>query len=215
MKKIFLTIIISFLFATPVLAHQPRLIWQNSGEIAIDQPQVSKAYYDELSGAPRTYKLNLFEPAEIYMNVLVPDLPDSRKNFSFKVFQNGEEFLSMNGETFVWEKFYEEFAGDDYWKGPEIKKVFEKGEYSIVVSNPENSGKYVFASGDIESFPFGESVKTITALPELKKYFFEKSPLTAFNNYIGIVLVVLVFLVSGIIALGIFIFRKIKHKKRK
>lgn len=213
MKKIIFAIIFSFIFAATALAHQPRLIYDQPGEITIEAPTISKAYYDELNGTPRTYKFSLTEPTEVYLNVLVPDLADSQKNYSFKVMQNGQDLFDVSGQDYTWEQFYEPFGGDNYWKGPEIKNQYEKGDYTVVVSNPENKGKYVLAAGDIESFPLNESVKTLQNLPELKKDYFGKSSLSAFNNYIGLFLGGLI-LVGAILIVGIIlIVKRIRRKK--
>jgi hypothetical protein len=213
MKKIILTIIFSFLFAAPALAHQPRLIWDSSGQINIESPQISKAYYDELKGGTRIYKFNLAEPAEIYLNVLIPDIAGVQKNYSVDVFRDGASYSRLNGENFEWTQFYEEFGGDNYWKGPELKSELAKGEYTLVVSNPGNTGKYVLAVGDIESFPIGESLKTITGLPSLKKDFFNKSPFSAYNNYIGLFMAGIILILAGLITAIVLIVKKIKKRK--
>jgi hypothetical protein len=43
------------------------------------------------------------------------------------------------------------------------------------VSNKDNQGKYSLVIGQKESFPFGESIKTLVRLPALKIHFFNKS----------------------------------------
>lgn len=91
----------------------------------------------------------------------------------------------MDGNKFQWEPFYEEFAGDEYLKGPEREQQVSAGDYTIRVSNINNQGKYSLAIGKIESFPADEILKTFVALPHLKTQFFNKPRWTVSEGVIG------------------------------
>jgi hypothetical protein len=80
----------------------------------------------------------------------------------------------MDGNKFQRTPFHEEFAGDDYLKWPEREQRVSAGEYTIIVSNKDNQGKYSLAIGKIESFPANEILKTFISLPQLKTQFFNK-----------------------------------------
>ncbi len=82
------------------------------------------------------------------------------------------------------------------------------GLYRIEVFSPSNTGKYVLSIGKEESFTFSETLHTLKSLPVLKKDFFEKSPLTAFFNLIGLFL--LIFIILLIICIYIIIKKIIK-----
>jgi len=113
-----------------------------------------------------------------------------------------------------WTYFFEEFGGDGYYQGPEFKEEVEKGEYQIEVFSPDNQGKYVLAVGEKEEFPLDETINTLLLLPSLKKNFFNKPPLTAYFNLIGLFLFVpLVILLA--ISLGFFFFFRKKKKEKK
>ena len=169
-------------------AHQPRLVY---GEIStienpfiITNPEISQAFYGELKGSPDYYVIESLTPFNLYLNILAPaGIKLERKDFSVDV-NNGE--ILLNGTNMTWTKFFEPFAGDNYWKGPEAE-TNASGKYLIKVFNADNEGKYSLAVGKTESFPVGETVKTIFLMPRLK-IFFETSPFTAFFNIIGLFL---------------------------
>lgn len=203
-------------------AHQPRLIG-NVGAVEIKNPDVSQAFYGELKGVPALFYVVLDKPQVFYTGVLVPDLPNIGKDVSAAVFSNvssarqqvlyggGNEYL-LDGSNFQWTKFYEEFAGDYYWEGPEFKKELAAGDYIIKVFSPNNRGKYVLVVGEKETFPPKEMFKALLVLSKLKKDFFGKSPLTIFSSKIGHYLLILIGVVVAIIVIAFFVFR---WKKRK
>ena len=181
---------ISFGAVTIAQAYQPRLV--ESGELVlIKNPEVSQAFYGELKGREAYYLIELKQAGDLYLQLLVPDLPWISKDKTA-----GVEYLPELGERAVnfaqldlppeqWKKYFEEYAGDNYWQGPELKKPAEAGYYVVKISSPDNQGKYVLAAGQIEEFPAGEAVKALVTIPLLKKDFFQE-PLTQwFNGKIG------------------------------
>jgi hypothetical protein len=206
MEKIFLILIIIFslIIVESASAHQPRIV---SGEeiIQIENPEVSQAFYGELNGEPAYFEINSIEPFRFYIGILVPDLEGVKKDISARVYleevNDEKELLFLDGSNYNWEPYYEEFAGDSYYKGPEISKDFGKGKYIIEVFNSNNQGKYVLVIGEREEFPPKEIIKTIILLPSLKKDFFNKSPFTAYFNLTGLFLLIFLLVISGIVIL--------------
>ena len=101
-----------------------------------------------------------------------------------------------------WAKYYEEFAGDNYLKGPEKTIYLKAGDYTIKVGNPDNTGKYVLVVGQKEAWSVKEIINTLTVLPTLKKDFFETSPWKAYNNRVGLLalgLVIVLVIVLGLL----------------
>jgi hypothetical protein len=187
MKRLIIFLLAFVLALSLVSAHQPRLVFDKTSSIEnpfiITNPEISQAFYGELKGMPDYYLIDS-KNFNLYLNILSPaDINNERKDFSVEV-NNGE--ILLNGTNITWTKFFEPFAGDNYWKGPEIE-MQASGRYIIKISNPENMGKYSLAVGKIESFSVDETVKTILVMPRLK-IFFEKSPFTAFFNIIGLFL---------------------------
>lgn len=217
MKKIFLfSIAFSFLFniAFTAHAHQPKLIFDVK-EIEVLEPEVSKAYYDELEGNPVDYLIDSEEDFNLYVNILVPDIEGVQTNYLVEIFEDESPLFTLYPDSQEWEKFYEPFGGDDYLMGPEFEQQVEAGEYSIKVSNPANSGKYVLAIGKKESFPFLESVKMIFTLPKLKTEFFEKSFFSVFYNLVGLFLLGFIIVVVGLIFVIYKIYARYRSKKGK
>lgn len=199
-----------------VSAHQPRLVSDVESSIEnpiiILNPEVSQAFYGTLKGNPDYYLIDSDKNFNLYVNILSPDVKDARQDFIVIILKDNIQFATLNSTN--WTRFYEEFAGDWYFRGKEFEEQVEKGKYAIIVSNSNNIGKYSLAIGKIESFPFNEQVKTIIALPKLK-VFFERSPFTAFFNLIGLFLFVLLVIACLVIWLIVFIIRKVSTPPHK
>ena len=185
MKK-YVILLLFLLLISVVVAHQPRIT--SSEDIIVKEPEVSKAYYGNLEGNPHVYVINSDENFNLYVNILVPNIEGIDKDFSVIIKKDGIEVGFLDGINYEWIEFYEKFAGDSYWAGPEFDEKVSLGRYEIIVTSPDNRGKYSLAIGKIESFPFLEIVNAIIILPSLKKDFFEKSPLTAYLNLSGLFL---------------------------
>lgn len=199
MKKLVL-LIIFILSINIVYAHQPRIVY---GELTqIKNPGVSQAFYGILEGQPAYFQINSDKPFDLYVQILVPDVPDIKKDIIVEV---NNVTLDPNIE---WKSFYEEYGRDYYYQGPEMEINVTSGTYKIKVSNPTNTGKYVLVIGREEKFPINEIVKTIITLPILKHNFFEKSWITSFTDLFWVYFIILL-----VILLSIFIFiRKIFKK---
>lgn len=208
MKKL---IVIFLLFCSigPVFGHQPRIVHDTGtfeNPMKIEKPEISKAYYAELKGAPEYYEINSETNFPLYINILAPDLEGARTDFVVEVLFEGVVVFTLGSDK--WEEFYEPFGGDNYLQGPEFENIARKGTYLIKVSNPDNVGKYVLAVGKIESFPPMEVLKTVIALPKIKQGFFDKSPFTAYFNYSGLFLLFIIFILATIIYITVRLIRK-------
>ncbi len=217
MKRGFIVILVLGILlslAVVVSAHQPRLV---SGDVTmIRNPEISQAFYGELKGVHDHYNIIEEEGFELYVSILVPDLPGIGKDVSVAIEPIDEidnNFIYfLNGTDFQWEHYYEEFGGDWYYQGPDIKAQVEPGGYDIHVMSTDNLGKYVLVVGQIESFPIDEIINTIFTMPALKQDFFEKPAYTAYFNLIGLFIFGPVILVILIIILIFWFLRRRKKK---
>jgi len=187
MKKYFLLILILLSLFT-VSAHQPRV--EESNTIIVDNPEISKAYYTELKGEVHTYFIESNSDFNLYVNILVAYDSD-RRDFIVDIYENENLLESLNDEKYNWTYFNEPIAGDEYWMGPEYDVKATGGNYKIVVSSSDNTGKYVLATGKIEKFGFMDTIRTIAVLPKIKSDFFDKPSLSAYNNKFGFFLVII------------------------
>lgn len=178
----------SFIFPSSALAHQPRIVENNS--IQVSNPETSQAFYGELKGAPDEFVINSDQDFRLYLGLLVPDLPGIKKDLSVQIFQTlkGKETLltTLDGSKFNWTPYFEEFGGDNYFWGPEFSaddsvrgvalkgRLVPAGRYRIKVYSPSNLGKYSLAVGDIEAFPMKESLNALKLVPQLKLKFFNE-----------------------------------------
>jgi hypothetical protein len=201
---IFFLILFSFGVALTASAHEPRYI-QDDQLVLIKNPGVSQAFYSELKGAPAYYLIDLKQAQDLHFQILVPDLPGIQMDKTVKVDytltlgQPAANFLSLDPGSTVWTKFYEEYAGDNYWQGPDETKSADAGYYIIKISSPDNTGKYVLVVGDKEEFPPLEIVKALITIPQLKTNFFNKPIWRSFEGkigkYFGISLIILIIFV--------------------
>ncbi|NIO19886.1 MAG: hypothetical protein GTN76_03890, partial [Candidatus Aenigmarchaeota archaeon] len=212
---LFTFLIIGLLLSAGVSAHQPRLV---SGDVVmIRNPEVSQAFYGELKGKHDHYNIIEEEGFDLYVSILVPDLPGIGKDVSVAIEPIDEidnNFIYfLNGTDFQWERYYEEFGGDWYYQGPDIKAGVGPGGYDIHVMSTDNLGKYVLVVGQIESFPLDELINTIFTMPSLKQDFFEKPAYTAYFNLIGLFIFGPVILVLVILVMIFLFFRKKMKRK--
>jgi hypothetical protein len=193
-----------FLMATgAAFAHQPRFVGDQPSVVVRD-PEVSQAFYARLTGNPQTYHIKSEAPLRLYVNLLVPDIAGIETDYEAAIFREtgGEpELLArLEGKTHPWRPFFEPFGGDRYLLGPEYDEQVPAGAYAVVITSPDDTGKYVLAVGKIEKFPPKAMARTLVALPRLKRYF-GKSPLTAYFNLSGVFLAVTVGAIAGLAAL--------------
>ncbi len=210
-KVIHFILIVSFILApTFALAHQPRITESRLTEVP--DPEISKAYYGKLTGEPDVYVINATEAFDLYVNVLVPDIAGQKKDVSAEILKNGKELAVLDGINFEWKKFYEPFGADTYWMGPEYKARAEAGKYEIRVWSSNNDSKYSLAIGEIEAFDQKEGMNALTIIPELKKNFFDESPISFIKSPFGWGMIVAMYILA--FALG-FILKFIMKKFRK
>ena len=181
MKNILILLIILFLNSNNIFAHQPKLIFSDSNfdnPIIIKDPEISKAYYSKLNGSPHYYKIESNNLFNFYTGILSPKISENHTWFSLEVINESKEIIfQADGSDFNWYPWYEPYAQDWYFKGPEIGidigKEFKtsmslnKGIYYIKVFNDNNFGSYSLAVGELEYFGSNLFEQIITWTPIL------------------------------------------------
>jgi len=206
-KLIILTILFLFIPAI-TLAHQPRLVTEPA-LTEIFNPEISQAFYGQLQGEAQYFKIQAPNPFVLYVGILVPQEENIGQDLIVDIYLNDEKIIILDGTDSTWQEFYEEFAGDYYFKGPEVRSDAQPGTYLISVSSLDNLGKYVLVVGEKESFPPKEIIQTIKILPQLKKDFFNKPAWTAFYNRIGLFLAIPVIALILVVILLVFVKRSL------
>ena len=187
-----------------VFAHQPRIV--DTEKIHVTKPEVSKAYYAKLSGKPHTYFISVNSAIDLYVNVLFPYNEGPKKNITVDVFRDDQSIGSLSSGEVVWKKFFEPFGQSMYWQGPELKKNVDAGKYKILVQSKEKNLRYVLAIGETEVWNGIDSINAILLIPELKRNFFEESPISFILSPLGygyILLLQLLALIVGWVILRI------------
>ena len=222
--KFFFAIV--FLFGTNLFAHQPKLINYSpsiDNPHQIINPEVSKAYYAKLTGGPHYYIIESNEEFLFYTGILSPKVSDNYTPLSIEVLdQNNNVIFFGDGKDFPWYEWYEPYARDWYWKGPEIGTdtgkefktsfILPSGKYLIKVSNNDNTGHYSLAVGEAEFFGSNlwEQILTWTPIllyigPYMDVVHWQKFDVRAYIPHIAIL--VLIFLIY-------FSIKKFFFKKR-
>jgi hypothetical protein len=195
-------------------AHQPRIV--NSDTTQVMDPEISKAYYSTLSGAPHIYTIDSKEDFDLYVGILVPETKSSKTDVTAEVFktENKQDKLlaTLGGNNAQWKSFFEPFGQSNYLDGGEYKIRALAGVYTIVVSSSNNDSKYSLAVGEIEAFDGKEGMNALSLIPELKKDFFEESPITFIKSPFGWGLIVVMYIFAFIVG---FIYRAILKKFAK
>ena len=187
-----------------VFAHQPRIV--DAEKIHVTKPEVSKAYYAKLSGKSHTYLISANSAIDLYVNVLFPYNEGPKKNITVDVFRDDQSIGSLSSGEVVWKKFFEPFGQSMYWQGPELKKNVDAGKYEILVQSKEKNLRYVLAIGETEVWNGIDSINAILLIPELKRNFFEESPISFILSPLGygyILLLQLLALIVGWVILRI------------
>ncbi len=185
------------LLGLPLLAsaHQPRLVTSN--ETTVTEPEISKAYYGQLEGQSQRYHISSQQPFELYVNILVPDRTDQKKDVSATIVRLGGTTATLavlNGAPeSPWKHMWEEFGRDWYWQGEEYKERVTPGEYEVQVSSAQNNSRYSLAIGETEKFSANDGLQAALLIPQLKKDFFGTSPAGFILSPFGIGYVIALF----------------------
>jgi hypothetical protein len=201
------------IFPLQALAHQPRLV--QGDMVQVPDPEVSKAYYDELTGAPRTYRIDSPSDFNLYLNLLVPKNTNPNARYSALVYraEPSELIAKLDGQVAPWKELFEEFGRDYYYQGPELRTRLPPGSYLVLVQGNGNYGKYVLAAGETESFPPAEIWNAMTLVPKLKSNFFSSSPAGFILSPFGAVYAALLLAIG--FAAGFFLRAILKRRKKQ
>lgn len=197
-------IIISLGIGQIAFAHLPRIVKED--KVVVHNPEISQAFYGELSGGPAEYDISSAVDFNLYINLLVPKSSNKDGRYSANIFQikDGKEELVafVDGTKDPWQEIWEEYGRDSYIKGPEFEKDLLVGDYKIMISGNESKGKYVLAIGKKEQFTWQEILNVYYVLPLLKVQFFGtsvfeflKTPFVLF----GAMALVIVFIIIDLI----------------
>jgi hypothetical protein len=214
MKKYISILLFLFcVFAIPASAHQPNYV-ENKSAVLDSEPTISKAYYGELNNQPTIYTINSTSTFDMYVNILSPDIPNATKNYVVTIKDDNNIVKTISSSSSEWVRWYEDFAGDWYWKGPEFKSQLPAGTYTISVQNPTNSGKYVLAIGEVESFPVNQFSSTLKELFAIKTGFFGEPWYGIFYGIIGRYLLGGTIILLVILIAILWIIARVIRKKR-
>jgi dipeptidase E len=218
-----LVLLLAFFLFLPlggaVLAHQPVLIYNKQGDIQVNNPEISRAFYDQLKGERREYFIDSVEDFDLYINILVPNPANRDGRYFVDVFllkpDGQDKIASIDDTTYEWQEFYEPFGRDHYFKGPEINTRALAGKYKIEVYSLDNQGKYVLAIGKKEFFDAKSILNIYWQLPLLKMTFFNTSVMQFFLTPFGIAGVAFIGIILLIIAVISYLISLIKEKIRQ
>ena len=187
-EKSLIRICLSFivmLASLSVDAHQPVLNTENrtvKSPYIIEEPEISKAIFSELMSEPHYYRIDSDSRFKFYVGITAPKIDNCpiSKKFSFEVLDKNFELIERkDGENFNWWPWYEKHGEKWYWIGPEIGQEFKsnrfynEGTYYIRVYNKTNTGQYVLAVGDEESFPISVIIRMLFTMSKINSKFWD------------------------------------------
>jgi len=164
-------------------AHQPILV--EDQEISIEDLFAAQAYYAVANRKPQQYRFSIEDPAIVHLSFLIPDF-HQKSLYASLVRNDASSLFFFQGDQASWEKFYEPFAGDTYWRGGRYIKKLDRGEYILYVWSRRKNIRYILAIGTEERFDFLTIAKMILSVPRIKYSFFHRSPMTFLWSILGI-----------------------------
>ncbi|MFL2739577.1 MAG: hypothetical protein ACJ0DG_04610 [bacterium] len=185
MIRILISIALILVISWSVDAHQPVLNTENrtvKSPYIIEEPEISKAIFSELMGEPHYYRIDSDSRFKFYVGITAPKIDNCpiSKKFSFEVLDKNFELIERkDGENFNWWPWYEKHGEKWYWIGPEIGQEFKsnrfynEGTYYIRVYNKTNTGQYVLAVGDEESFPISVIIRMLFTMSKINSKFWD------------------------------------------
>lgn len=198
-------------------AHQPRIVEDSISTITVSDPEISKAYYATLQGAPHVYRISSSTPFHLYVNILVPDIAGQRTDVTAEVFDAAKPekpLAVLGGESDTWKPFFEPFGYDAYLMGSEYKIDAAAGDYDVRVSSPRNDTTYSLAIGEIEMFDAREGMHALSVIPQIKREFFRESPVSFLLSPFGFMKVFVLFLAAFVFGFAYrFALKKFASKK--
>lgn len=183
-----------------VSAHQPRIAQSETTQVV--DPEISKAYYATLTGSPHTYTINSKIDFDLYVSILLPDIKSADKSTVAEIFKEEKQIATIGGIEAQWKSFFEPFGQSNYLDGGEYKTKAKPGIYTIKVRSKNNDSKYSLAIGEIEAFNRTEGTNALSIIPELKRNFFEESPISFIKSPFGWGIIVLMYILAGITGLA-------------
>lgn len=218
---LFLGIFLFLSIARNVLAEAtPVLVYSQQGNISINNPENSQAFYDNLKGASRDYFIDSAKDFQLDINILVPEVVNRDGKYSVNVFDaSGTKIYSLDGAAFSWQEFYDSSIRDYFMKGPELSQQMTAGKYKIEIYSANNQGEYVLVIGKKEVYNIQSVLNIYWQLPLLKLTFFKTSVLEFFLTPFGIagigaiggllILIAFIYYLTGVIKAAI------KHNQAK
>ncbi len=177
-------------------AHQPRIV--DDRITVVTEPEISKAYYAKLEGVPDIYTISSSQDFDLYVGILVPDIAGQKKDITVVVLKDGNQITILDSNAFAWTQLYEPFGADRYWKGGEYRAAAGPGNYEIRVTSTNNDSKYALVVGELEKFGLNESWSAVNLIPQIKKGFFNQSPIGFVLSPLGLGLIAIMYILAFI-----------------
>ncbi len=176
----FLLLLLSIVvLPTTLSAHEAIMVADEAGEIVVTNPEVGRVYLGELSdGASASYRITADAPWDLYLSLLVPRRSNPLGKYDAMVYDVGRERMVavLERGDGAWYPYYELFGADRYFRGPMLLKQMPEGEFRIIVTGPQNIGRYALVIGEEEVLSLGQIFVSISKMAGIKKDFFDVSP---------------------------------------
>jgi hypothetical protein len=184
-----LAIIAGILLVAPVVvtARTPSIIFPQQApiEIASVPPQ---SIFGELIGFPQEFRVMVAEPHSLFVQILSPPVDGATIDFAVAVTHTTGDtavpLVALTATSAPWSAWKDPWGGDVYRVGPSAEVPLAAGVYSLTVSSPDNSGKFVLYIG-AQDRPSVVGLATMIAKLPIVKAYLGVAPRDAFNNRLG------------------------------
>lgn len=133
-------------------AHTPTFV-ASADWVKVSEPEKSQAFYGFLSQGTTKFVVSSSSPFILSLSLLTPanEAPDPTLQ-ALIVSQTGQVIGQLATTTSGWTRWYEEYAGDSYYRGPHFQTQVNAGTYTVVVNSRHRNARYVLTVGEKEVF---------------------------------------------------------------
>jgi len=196
----------------PAMALAYSAVWVGSTTtpIAVDDASQARGYFGELAGSPETFAISASEPVRLYVTVLQPQIAGAKQDLSVAVLDPKNPDIPLGvilGPAASWTPAT--YEGQAYTKGPEYRATLPAGNYEIRLWSTANDAPYVVVIGETDQNFFARMKSALSALPQIDRIFFGRTPAYAIFAPIllGPLVVALLIIAAAIWALAVWRFR--------
>ncbi len=169
--------------ATPLIAFAYAPVWIGSTSTPVTADAgVARGYFGVLSGSPQVFNVSESQPVRLYVTVLQPAIAASKEDLSVAILDSQNPDIPLGvilGPSASWTPVT--YQGENYMKAPDFRATLPAGDYRVQLWSGNNDAPYAIVIGEDEPNIFAKIRSGISALPQIERYFFNRSGASAIS----------------------------------